>query len=173
MAVVSETEPDWSREVPRHFWDPSRKLVKSIRDYQRAREKKGFTASLMRRVCVGRHWFWSVITGAEIHLNTEIAGGFMMPHPNGIVIHADAKIGPNCLVFQQVTIGIRGIPGAPIVGGHVDIGAGAKVLGAICLGNHCKIGANAVVLKDVPDNSVAVGVPAKILASQETDEASA
>jgi serine O-acetyltransferase len=86
-----------------------------------------------------------------------------MPHPNGIVIHSDAVIGPNCLIFQQVTIGSRDDSGAPRIGGHVDIGAGAKILGAIAIGHHAKIGANAVVLSDVPEGATAVGIPAKVI----------
>ena len=85
-----------------------------------------------------------------------------MPHPNGIVIHPDAEIGPNCLLFQQVTIGV-GDHGAPRVGGHVDIGAGAKVLGAVTIGRHARIGANAVVIIDVPSGATAVGVPARVI----------
>ncbi len=85
-----------------------------------------------------------------------------MPHANGIVIHPDALIGPNCLIFQQVTIGTRGPGGAPQIGGHVDIGAGAKILGPVKIGNHVVIGANAVVLSDVPDNCMAVGIPAVV-----------
>lgn len=83
-----------------------------------------------------------------------------MPHPNGVVIHPNAVIGPNCLIFQQVTIGSRGFNELPIIGGHVDIGAGAKILGAVKIGNHALIGANAVVLTDIPDGYIAVGVPA-------------
>jgi serine O-acetyltransferase len=86
-----------------------------------------------------------------------------MPHPNGIVIHPDAVIGPNCLIFQQVTIGLRDGPGAPHIGGHVDVGAGAKILGPVTIGNHAKIGANAVVLNDVPEGATAVGIPAKVI----------
>lgn len=85
-----------------------------------------------------------------------------MPHPNGIVIHPDAKIGPNCLIFQQVTIGHRD-GGVPALGGHVDIGAGAKILGPIVVGDHAVVGANAVVLSDVPLGYAAVGIPAKML----------
>ena len=110
-----------------------------------------------------RHRFWSVITGADIPINVQIAGGLLMPHPNGIVLHADVKIGANCLIFQQVTIGSKDDSKPPIIGGRVDIGAGAKVLGEINIGNHAKIGANAVVLVDVPAGKSAVGVPAKIV----------
>lgn len=84
-----------------------------------------------------------------------------MPHPNGIVIHPGSIIGPNCLIFQQVTIGEHR-DGLPTIGGHVDIGAGAKILGSIRIGEHVLIGANAVVVKDVPDHCVAMGVPAVV-----------
>lgn len=86
-----------------------------------------------------------------------------MTHPNGIVIHPEAKIGVNCLIFQQVTIGMGTVPGLPVIGGHVDIGAGAKILGGVKIGDHAKIGANAVVLQDVPAHGTAVGIPAKII----------
>lgn len=86
----------------------------------------------------------------------------MLPHPNGIVIHPDARIGPNCLIFQQVTIGTTESGGTPWIGAHVDIGAGAKLLGGIRVGEHARIGANAVVVCDVPSGAVAVGVPARI-----------
>ena len=87
----------------------------------------------------------------------------LIPHPNGIVIHPEVKIGPNCLIFQQVTIGVKGTLGLPDIGGHVDIGAGAKILGNIKIGNHACIGANAVVMQDVPVGKSAVGIPARIL----------
>lgn len=88
-----------------------------------------------------------------------------MPHPNGVVIHPDAVVGPNCLIFQQVTLGHGPTPGAPIIGGHVDIGAGAKILGGIRVGDHARIGANSVVLSDVPPGATAVGIPAKVIKS--------
>ncbi|MEO7106192.1 MAG: serine acetyltransferase [Rhodoferax sp.] len=94
-------------------------------------------------------------------MNCQIGGGLLMPHPNGIVIHPEARIGPNCLLFQQVTIGYRK-GGVPTIGGHVDIGAGAKILGSIVIGDHAVIGANAVVLRDVPFGCTAIGIPAHI-----------
>jgi serine O-acetyltransferase len=118
--------------------------------------------SLPRVCAVLRHRYWSVITGADIPLNCRLGGGLLLPHPNGIVIHPDAEIGPNCLLFQQVTLAV-GEGGAPKIGGHVDIGAGAKVLGPVTIGCHAKIGANAVVINDVPAGATAVGVPARII----------
>ncbi len=115
----------------------------------------------MQKLVVLEHGFWSVVTQAEIQLNCTIGGGLLLPHPNGIVIHPGARLGPNCLVFQQVTIGAGGpLPGLPKIGGHVDIGAGAKILGGVTIGDHAVIGANAVVTRDVPALHVAMGIPA-------------
>ncbi len=156
---ISATEPDWDRER-RNGWDPARALLASIRDYQRYQAKRRkFSAGM----AVVRHRFWSAVSGADIPLNCKLGGGLLLPHPNGVVIHPDAEIGPNCLLFQQVTIG-SGTGGVPVVGGHVDVGAGAKLLGAITIGDHAKIGANAVVTRDVPARSTAVGIPAAIVA---------
>lgn len=103
------------------------------------------------------------MTGADIPLTSKLGGGLLLPHPNGIVIHPDAIIGPNCLIFQQVTIGMRAGSPPPRIGGHVDIGAGAKILGNVTIGNHACIGANAVVLKHIPAGKSAVGIPAKVI----------
>ena len=89
------------------------------------RGRPGLLAQMRRRILVLRHRFWSVVTGADVPLNSQIGGGLLLPHPNGIVIHPEAVIGPNCLLFQQVTIGATQ-GGVPRIGGHVDIGAGAE-----------------------------------------------
>ena len=86
-----------------------------------------------------------------------------MPHLiNGIVISCGAKIGKHCQIFQQVTIGEEK-KGYPIIADNCIIGAGAKIIGAVNVGDNVWIGANAVVVDDIPSNSVAVGVPARIL----------
>lgn len=161
---VSAEDPDWGRERKSFFaWDPARSLLASIRSYQCYSVSRNPLSRLICKMIVLRHRFWSVVTGADIPLNSRIGGGLLMPHPNGIVIHPEAVIGPNCLIFQQVTIGTRSGSRPPVIGGHVDIGAGAKVLGAITIGDHANVGANAVVLKDIPSGKNAVGIPAKIL----------
>ncbi len=167
---ISATEPDWSRERCRRWWDPSRRLLKSIRCYQRWRNR-GIVGRLLCIWSVLWHRFWSVIAAADIPLDCQLGGGLMIPHPNGVVIHPEATIGPNCLVFHQVTIGTRGPrQGAPTIGGHVVIGAGAKILGPVSVGDHARIGANAVVISDVPPGAVAVGVPARIVSKGAADE---
>jgi serine O-acetyltransferase len=159
---VSADIPDWTRETPRQFWDPGRQLLRAIRRYQHWRDRPGAIGRLACKWLVLRHRFWSVVTGADIPLTCRIGGGLLIPHPNGIVIHPDAVIGVNGLIFQQVTIGSRDAEGVPVIAGQVDIGAGAKILGAVRIGAHARIGANAVVLEDMPTNSIAVGVPAVI-----------
>jgi serine O-acetyltransferase len=161
---ISATVPDWSREQKRAFeWSPDKSLLASIRAYQHHAARKGLLSALLRRWQVLRHRFWSVVSGADIPICTQIGGGLRIPHPNGIVIHADARIGPNCQIMQQVTIGVSNA-GPPIVGGHVDFGAGAKVIGQIVIHDHAQIGANAVVVKDVPPYATAIGVPARLIA---------
>ena len=87
-------------------------------------------------------------------------------HFGGIIVSGGAKIGEYCNLSQGVTIGFAGRGekrGCPTIGDRVYVATGAKVLGAITIGNDVAIGANAVVAKDLPDNAVAVGVPAKII----------
>lgn len=160
---MSADVADWSRERKATFeWAPSRSLLASIRDYQRLLNSRGVRARLLRRLAVLRHRWWSAVTGADIPLNCKLGGGLLLPHPNGVVIHPNAEIGPNCLVFHQVTIGEEA-GGVPTLEGHVDVGAGAKIIGRVRVGKHAKIGANAVVLDDVPAGATAVGIPAKIV----------
>jgi serine O-acetyltransferase len=154
---VSAEVADWSREAPQRFWDPGRKLLVAIRRYQYWQRRGGLIAGVACKILVLRHRFWSVVTGADIPVNCQIGGGLLIPHPNGIVIHPDATVGVNCLIFQQVTVGSRDASGNPEIGGHVDIGAGAKILGHVKIGSHARIGANAVVTKDIAVGGVSVG----------------
>lgn len=162
-SLVSSSVPDWSREELSGQWDPGRQLLRTIRQYQHYKRRRGPIGLVGRKWNVLKHRFWSAVSGAEIPLNVSIEGGLLMPHPNGIVIHPEARIGPNCLIFQQVTLGKGGKPGSPVIGGHVDIAAGAKVLGGVTLGDHSRVGANAVVVSDVAPGTTVVGIPARVL----------
>jgi serine O-acetyltransferase len=162
--TISATIPDWEREKPRAFWDPGRKLLHTIRQYQYWHGKKNLAANTIAKVCILRYRFWSVVCGADIPLNCKISGGLLIPHPNGIVIHPEVKVGVNCLILQQVTIGVnRNDKRPPRIGGHVDIGAGAKIIGNLTIGDHALIGANAVVVKDIEPYAIVAGVPAKVI----------
>jgi serine O-acetyltransferase len=105
-----------------------------------------------------------IMTGIELPCEVEIGRNFVIDHFGGIVISGFAKFGDNCRIRNGVVVGLKlaDDPCAPIIGDNVDIGAGAKILGRIRIGNNVLIGANAVVISDVPDSSIAVGVPAVI-----------
>lgn len=105
-----------------------------------------------------------ILTGIDLPCEAKLGRRFRIDHFGGIVISGDAVFGDDCVIRNGVTIGLRhtGHRGAPVIGNRVDIGAGAKVLGSIHIGDDVAIGANAVVITDVPANSIAVGVPAKI-----------
>ena len=164
-ANVSAEIADWSRETVQRFWDPGRKLLRAIRRYQAARARGGPLAGLASKYWVMSHWFWSLMTQSELHLNCDIGGGLRLTHPTGIIIHPQAKIGVNCMIFQQVTLA-----GAVVLGGHVDVGAGAKLIGPLKVGDHARIGANAVVTRDVPAGATVAGIPARVIDSEVTPD---
>ena len=103
-----------------------------------------------------------IITGVELPCEVIVGRNFVIDHFGGIIISGFAKFGDNCRIRDGVVVGLRrvGENNAPIIGNNVDIGSGAKLLGPIRIGDNVYIGANAVVLCNVPDNSIAVGVPA-------------
>lgn len=106
--------------------------------------------------------FIQILTGIELPCEVVVGPGFVIDHFGGIVISGYASFGTNCRIRNGVVVGLKNVsdPCAPQIGDNVDIGAGAKVLGKITIGNNVAIGANAVVTCDVPDNYIAVGVPA-------------
>jgi serine O-acetyltransferase len=105
-----------------------------------------------------------IVTGVELPCEAVVGHSCIIDHGHGIVISGFASFGNNCRIRNGVVVGLRRIDDkrCPRIGNNVDIGAGAKILGNITIGNNVVIGANAVVLCDVPDNSIAVGVPAII-----------
>jgi serine O-acetyltransferase len=106
-----------------------------------------------------------IMTGIELPCEVTLGRRFRIDHFGGIIISGDAVFGDDCVVRNGVTVGLRqtGFRGSPVLGNRVDIGSGAKILGPIRIGDDVAIGANAVVITDVPSNSIAVGVPARIL----------
>lgn len=114
--------------------------------------------------------FSEMLTGIELPCEATLGRRFRIDHFGGIVISGDAVFGDDCVIRNGVTVGLRqaGQRGAPTLGNRVDIGTGAKILGPIQIGDDVLIGANAVVLIDVPSNSIAVGVPARVLPRETT-----
>ena len=115
--------------------------------------------------------FW---TGVEIHPGAQIGRGLLIDHGSGVVIGETAIIGDNCTIYQGVTLGGTGKDVGkrhPTIGNNVMIGAGAKVLGPFTVGDNVKIAAGAVVLDEIPSDSTAVGVPARVIARRKTEPA--
>jgi len=106
-----------------------------------------------------------ILTGVELPCEVPVGKNFRIDHFGDIIISGYASFGDDCIVRNGVTVGLKNVElkDAPKIGNLVNIGAGAKILGPISIGNNVDIGANSVVLKDVPDNSLAVGIPARII----------
>ncbi len=106
------------------------------------------------------------MTGIEIHPGAKIGKGLFIDHGMGVVIGETAEIGDGCTLYQGVTLGGTGKDVGkrhPTLGNNVMVGAGAKVLGPFVIADNTKIAANAVVLSEIPENSTAVGIPARVV----------
>lgn len=103
-----------------------------------------------------------IVYSCEIPSSVIMGENIVFAHNGlGVVLHGRTRIGNNVKIYQHVTVGCRNGNGPPIIGDNVLIGTGACVLGSIKIGNNVQIGANAVVINDVPDNAVVVGIPAR------------
>ena len=126
------------------------------------------------KLYVGRRYFSAravsqisrFLTGIEIHPGATIGHGLFIDHGAGVVIGETCEIGDHCTLYQGVTLGGTGKDTGkrhPTLGDNVMVGAGAKVLGPFRIGDNAKIAAGAVVLKEIPDNCTAVGIPARVV----------
>ncbi len=137
--------------------------MKAIHSYRRAHKlynkKHYFLARYVSQKCVRK-------TGIEIHPAAKIGKRFFIDHGTGVVIGETAEIGDDVIIYQGVTLGGTGKDVGkrhPTIGNHVLIGSGAKVLGPLKIGSNTNIASGAVVLNDIPENSTAVGVPARVV----------
>ncbi len=114
-------------------------------------------------------YFIRVFFSSDISCKAKIGKGLIIMHGTDIVIGSKAVIGNNCKIFNGVTLGNKNtesfVNEHPILGDNIVIGSGAKVLGMIEVGNNVTIGANSVVINSVPNNSTAVGIPARIFST--------
>ena len=104
--------------------------------------------------------------GIELPHTVVVGRRVVIEHQHGIVVHGSVRIGDDCILRQGVTLGNKTMDrphDAPRLGDRVNVGAGAKILGAVTIGDDAQIGANAVVVKDVPAGSTAVGIPARVI----------
>ncbi|MGG1687205.1 serine O-acetyltransferase [Pseudalkalibacillus sp. NRS-1564] len=123
------------------------------------RRKFKFLAILMKNWMISKY-------GIHLGLNSQIGSNLKLPHPQGIIIGEGAKIGENCTIYHNVTLGTKHSlssdnPEYPIVGKNVTIYTGSIILGGVYVGDNSIIGANSLVLEDVEPNSVYLGSPAR------------
>jgi serine O-acetyltransferase len=145
--------------------------------YRFGRWRYGVRPALLRKLC---SFIYKVLykiiqisTGIELPCEAIVGRNFVIDHFGGIIVSGYARFGDNCRIRNGVVVGLRRVeePVAPIIGNNVDIGAGAKLLGPIRIGDNSIIGANAVVIEDVPENSIAIGVPAVVRPRREQSTA--
>ena len=120
------------------------------------------------------------LTGIEIHPKAKIGKNLFIDHGMGVVIGETSEIGDNVTIYHGVTLGgispsidsdkQRNVKRHPTLKNNVVVGSGAQILGPVIVGENAKIGANAVVTKDVPENAVMVGIPAKNVGTAPTDK---
>jgi serine O-acetyltransferase len=129
-----------------------------------------FQSRLVRYPLGVLHWVLAKLAemfcGVTIGVSATIGRRLIIEHSGAIVVHGNAVIGDDCIIRQGVTIGNQRMDrpfDAPRIGHRVNVGAGAKILGAVHVGDDVDIGANAVVITDVPAGALAVGVPARII----------
>ncbi len=104
------------------------------------------------------------LSGCRIYIDSDIGGGLLLHQSTGVVISPKVVLGENCIFFSGACVVYKAnskLSAAPIIGNNVKLMVGSKVVGNVIVGDNAIVGANAVVLKDVPANSVAVGIPAK------------
>lgn len=107
--------------------------------------------------------------GIELPYSVKLGDRVVFEHQHGIIIHGNCEIGDDCIIRQGVTLGNKSLDkpyDAPKLGNNVNIGAGAKILGAVVIGDNVTIGANAVVVSDVDSDTTIVGIPAKVINSR-------
>ena len=148
---------DWSAQG---FW--------ALLIYRFGRWRYGIRWALPRKACSLLYKILyklvQIVAGIELPCEVVLGKNFIIDHSGGIVISGYATFGDDCRIRNGVVVGLNRVddPCAPVIGNNVDIGAGAKVLGRITIGDNVLIGANAVVVRDVPADSIAVGVPAVV-----------
>ena len=122
---------------------------------------------LVRIFAIPAYKLIRIVSNVQISRQVNIGGGLLLPHFGTIVLNKKATYGENLTLFHGVTVGAKGASSddmkLPIIGNNVKLSAGAIILGNITIGDNVVVGAGALVVKDIPNNSVAVGNPARIL----------
>jgi serine O-acetyltransferase len=166
MGLLAQIKEDWIS----HGRDWTRPGFRAIAVYRFGVWRMGIKLSILRApmslIYRCKFRYCRNVYGIELPYSAKVGRRVVIEHQGAIVIHGNAEIGDDSIIRQGVTLGNRTMDkplDAPKLGKSVNVGAGAKILGAVTIGDGAVIGANAVVLIDVPAGATAVGVPARIL----------
>ncbi len=160
IALIKEKDPAARSSIEIYFLYSGFKAIRSYRLAHKLYLKKHYFLARWISERARRR------TGIEIHPGATIGKGLFIDHGTGVVIGETVEMGDNCLIYQGVTLGGTGKDKGkrhPTLGNNVMVGSGAKVLGPLIIGDNAKIASGAVVLSNVPANSTAVGVPARVV----------
>lgn len=160
IALIKEKDPAARSSIEIYFLYSGFKAIRSYRLAHKLYLKKHYFLARWISERARRR------TGIEIHPGATIGKGLFIDHGTGVVIGETVEMGDNCLIYQGVTLGGTGKDKGkrhPTLGNNVMVGSGAKVLGPLHIGDNAKIASGAVVLSNVPANSTAVGVPARVV----------
>jgi serine O-acetyltransferase len=138
--------------------------------YLKGRGRAYFAIYVLARLLLNRYQYKY---GISIPYNTEIGPGLYIGHFGGIIVNCEAKIGRNCNINQEVTVGATyggKFPGSPSIMNNVYLGPGSKIIGGINLGSHVAVGANCVVTKSVPERGIVVGIPGEVVSNKGSGE---
>lgn len=157
---------NWVKEIASVFVFLRFKNVWNLKKYLVKNKKQS-------GICASVYSYFLEKKGSYIGIKTKLDDTPYFPHGvMGVFISDESKIGKNAVIFQQVTIGAIRTKGSkrignPTIGDNCYIGAGAKIIGDIKIGNNCRIGANAVVYEDMPDNTIALCSPTRLITKEE------
>jgi serine O-acetyltransferase len=171
-ATLSELWQWWLEDWRAHDRDSSRAGFRAIAVHRFGNYRMHWPRPWRFGLSLLYRWLFRYVRnhyGIEVPYSAQIGRRVVIEHQGAIVIHGSSVIGDDCILRQGVTLGNRHLNApfdAPILGRHVNVGAGAKILGRVLIGDNACVGANAVVLCDVPADATAVGIPAKLVLGQ-------
>ena len=164
MKILNEIKQDfkdqgWIYIIVKYFMSKGLQAVISFRISSFFYQQGHYTlAKIVKNHCIR-------VTGADIAEAAKICEGFSIGHPVGIVVGGSTSIGRNCFILSGVVLGSKSNllgEGRIKIGDNAYLGTGCKIIGDIHVGNNVTIGANSVVIEDIPDNAICVGVPGKV-----------
>ena len=159
----------WREDLAAHGGDWTRPGFRAVAVHRFGVWRMGVEPKILRApLSILYRWAYRKVRngyGVELPYDAKLGRRVVIEHQSGIVVHGCCEIGDGCVIRQGCTLGNKTLDrpfDAPKLGKNVNVGAGAKLLGAITLGDGATVGANAVLTKDVPAGSLAVGVPAVV-----------